>query len=181
MNRGEVGAVLQVLSGAYFNSYKNLDAAQKNNIIMVWAAAFEDEPKELVMVAVQNFVFSDVKGFPPTIGQIKEEISKIKGTHTELTELDAWQMVYKAISNSGHNSKKEYEKLPRIVQKAVGDHKILQQWAMMEIDTVQSVIQSNFMRSFHAKQEAENKMANLPEEMKAIAAKLSGKMMLEGE
>lgn len=65
-----------------------------------------------------------------------------------MTELEAWNIVHKAIYRSTYNSKEEFEKFPEIIKRIVRSHEQLKKWAMMDVDEVNMVIESNFQRSF---------------------------------
>lgn len=69
---------------------------------------------------------------------------------SDLGELEAWALVYKAICRSGYYAEEEFEKLPAVVQKAVGNPANLKEWSTMRIETIQSVEQSHFIRSYRA-------------------------------
>ena len=66
------------------------------------------------------------------------------------TEGDAWRLVKKALSDSGYNAKERFDELPEEVQKAVGGPEMLRQWAMLDSDEVNTVIMSNFQRTYKA-------------------------------
>ena len=89
----------------------------------------------------------------------------------ELSEGEAWALIAKALRNSSYNSEKEFEALPENLQRLVGHPSQLREWASMDTETVQSVVQSNFMRSYRARQESERKMQAMPSD---VRAKLAG-------
>ena len=49
----------------------------------------------------------------------------------------------------------------------VGHPSQLREWASMDTGTVQSVVQSNFMRGYRARQESEKRLAAMPSEIRA--------------
>jgi len=50
------------------------------------------------------------------------------------------------------------------------------EWALMDVETVNSVIQSNFMRSYKAKVAQEKEYAMLPESTKQLIQSITVKM-----
>ena len=92
----------------------------------------------------------------------------------ELSEMDACSMVSKALRNGIYGAEEEFDKLPEVVQQAVGSPSMIRNWAQMECDAVESVIQSNFMRSFRAKKKAQREMAALPADVKETFEQISG-------
>ena len=167
MTREDTIKVLSILRGAYPGFYRDITKQEAESTIVLWAAMFEEEPFELVGAAVKAFITADAKGFPPAIGQIKERIRQIT-TPEEMTEQEAWALVSKAIRKSTYGSVEEFEKLPPEIQAVVHDPGQLRQWALSESDEVETVIASNFMRSFRAKQKNIKEYMALPTEVKRL-------------
>jgi len=63
-----------------------------------------------------------------------------------------------------------------LLQKIVGSPNTLREWALMDVETVNSVIQSNFMRSYRAKMTKMKEYAMLPESTKQLIQSLAAKM-----
>ncbi len=165
MTREDTIKILSVLRGAYPAFYRDITKQEAESTITLWASMFDEEPYDLVGAAVKAFISGDAKGFPPAIGQIKERIRQITKTE-EMTEQEAWAYVSKALRKSTYYSREEFEKLPPEVQAVVHDPEQLRQWAMCEGDEVETVIASNFMRSFRAKQKANKEYMALPSSVK---------------
>lgn len=166
MTREETIKLLSVLKCAYPSFYRDITKQEAERSIQLWMLMF-DEPYELVGAAVKSFIAGDTKGFPPAIGQIKEQI-RLLTRKEEMTEIEAWSYVSKALKNSTYGSEDEFAKLPQEVQAVVHDPGQLRQWAMSQSDEVETVIASNFMRSFRAKQKSSRQYAALPEDVKRL-------------
>lgn len=167
MTREDTIKILSVLRGAYPAFYRDITKQEAESTIALWESMFDEEPYEIVGAAVKAFISGDGKGFPPAIGQIKERIRLIT-TPEEMTEQEAWSLVSKALRNSTYGSEEEFAKLPPEVQAVVHDQGQLKQWAMSPADDVETVIASNFMRSFRAKQKASKEYMALPTEVKRL-------------
>lgn len=167
MTREETIKILAVLRGAYPAFYRDITKQEAESTIALWSSMFDEEPFDLVGAAVKAFIAGDSKGFPPSIGQVKERIRQITQPE-EMTEQEAWAMVSKALRNSTYGSAEEFAKLPPEVQAVVHDPGQLRQWAMSPADEVETVIASNFMRSFRAKQKATKEYLALPTEVKRM-------------
>ena len=167
MTREDTIKILSVLRGAYPAFYRDITKQEAESTIALWESMFDEEPYELVGAAVKAFIAGDGKGFPPAIGQIKERIRQIT-TPEDMTEQEAWAMVSKALRNSTYGSMEEFAKLPPEVQAVVHDPGQLKQWAMSPADEVETVIASNFMRSFRAKQKASKEYMALPTSVKQL-------------
>ena len=167
MTREETIKILSVLRGAYPAFYRDITKQEAESTIELWASMFDEEPYELVGAAVKAFISGDGKGFPPAIGQIKDRIRLITAPE-EMSEQEAWSLVSKAIRNSTYRSEEEFAKLPPEVQAVVHDPGQLRQWAMSPADDVETVIASNFMRSFRAKQKVFKEYLALPTSVKQL-------------
>ncbi len=177
MTREETIKVLAVLKAAYPAFYRGMKADELNGIVNLWASQFEGDDYKTVGAAVQAHIATDTKGYPPHIGAIKEAIRKITQPD-EMSEMEAWGYVASALRNSGYNSVTEFDKLPPVVQRIVGSPSQLREWAMMDSDTVQSVVQSNFMRSYRARAQHEREYLALPENVRELMGQLAGSMAM---
>ena len=177
MTREHMLDLLVVMQAAYPNFYKGMNKAQADAVLDLWATMFADEPPEVVALAVKAHIANDKKGFPPHIGAIKEAIIKLRQPN-EMTEMEAWGYVRKAISNGIYGAQKEFDALPPIVQRLVGSPSQLREWAMMDEDVVASVVASNFQRSYKARAANEREMLALPSDVKAAVAQIAAGMTL---
>ena len=92
----------------------------------------------------------------------------------------SWSLVERACRNGLHGAGEEFEKLPPLIQKAVGSPNQLREWAMMDADTVKSVVASNFMRSFKIYQKRERETAMLPESVRELLTGVTERLALNG-
>lgn len=165
MDKFETTSILAVLRAAYPKFYQGISREEANSIVNLWAEMFADDPAEIVATAVKAMIASRNSNFPPNIGEVKEQIRKITAPDS-MTEQEAWSKIYKAIVNAGYDSKAEFDKLPKSLQRLVGSPQQLFEWSMMDVTTVQSVVASNVMRSFRAIQVQEQEQAKLPQSVK---------------
>lgn len=170
MTRSETLAIMSILKAAYPGYYRDMKRQDAEAVVNLWSEMLADYPANLVAAAVKAHIAGDRKGFPPHIGAIIASIGDVSKP-AELTEGEAWALVAKALRNGGYGSEQEFAALPETLQRLVGHPSQLREWAMMDAGTVQSVVQSNFMRSYRARQESERKMQALPAD---VRAKLAG-------
>lgn len=175
MDRIETLAIMKVLQAAYPNFYKGMTKGAADDIVDLWATMFADDPVEVVAVAVKGHIASDAKGFPPHIGAIKEAIGKLKRPKT-MTEQEAWNVVKNATRNGLYGSKEEFEKLPPLLQKLVGSASQLREWAMMDSETLNSVVGSNFQRSYKVMEAREKERLALPSDVRNVMEQLAAGM-----
>ena len=173
MNYEETLAIMGVLKAAYPQYYRDMKRSEAESVVSLWAEMFKDDPANMVAAAVKAYIASDTKGFPPHIGAIKDAIVKIKAPKS-MTEQEAWLLVKNATRNGLYGSVEEFDKLPPICQKLVGGPSQLREWAMMDSDTLNSVVASNFQRSYKVMEKRDKERLALPSDVRDIMAQLSG-------
>lgn len=170
MTRQEALAVMAMLKTAYPNFYKDLSKEDINAAVNLWATMFSEESIQVVTEAIKALMCT--LKYPPTIADVKEKIAMITQPPT-MTEMEAWEQVRRAISF--YDAQENYNSLPPMLRRLVGSPNQLREWAVMDVETVNSVIQSNFMRSYKAKVAQEKEYAMLPSSTKQLIAELTGK------
>ena len=142
----------------------------------------KDYDFDQAQAGLKIFLTNDTAGFPPVVGQIIDCIHKMTDRKEDiLTEMTAWGLVYKAVCNSGYNSVNEFNALPEIVKNAVGSPERLREWSQLPTDEVQTVIQSNFMRSFKATQIKLKEYRKMPKDIQTIVDKTLKSIENKGE
>lgn len=158
---------MSVLRGAYPHFYRDISKREAYDTINLWTDMFSNDDASIVAAAVKSLIDGDDKGFPPTIGQVKAKMRLLVGSD-ELTEAEAWNLVSKAVKNGLYGAVEEFEKLPPAVKRIVGSPSQLRDWASMDSDTLQSVVASNFQRSYKVVATREKEIAALPDDVKKL-------------
>lgn len=169
---------MTILQANYPDSFRGASDAIVAAKITLWHDFFKDYPKEIVYAASKAFMATDTKGFMPNVGQIAEQIQRLKKPN-EMAPAEAWALVTKALRNSTYGSREEFEKLPPEIQRAVGSPAQLREWAQMDTETVQSVIGSNFQRSFQIRQTRDRDLDKLPGDVRGLIGEVAGRMELD--
>lgn len=172
MTKNQTIQVLKILKKAYPNFYKGFSKEDSKDAIDLWTTMFEDEDVFTVANAVKAHIAVDEKGFPPVIGQIKSKIQALS-QKSIVTEFEAWEKVKNAVRNSLYNSGKEYAKLPENIQRLIGSPLTLREWAMLDVLELDTVVQSNFMRSYRARVEYEKEYLALPKSVREFVKEIS--------
>ena len=167
MTRDDVIKIMSVLRGAYPHFYRDISKQEAYDTINLWTDMFSHDDASVVAAAVKSLIDGDDKGFPPTIGQVKAKMRPLVGSD-ELTEAEAWNLVSKAVKNGLYGAVEEFEKLPPAVKRIVGSPSQLRDWASMDSDTLQSVVASNFQRSYKVVATREKEIAALPDDVKKL-------------
>ena len=82
----------------------------------LWFDGVADLDYEAVRIGLQKY--SMTNSYPPSLSDLR---SFAVHSHTDdpESETHAWNMVYKALGNSGQHAEEEFSKLPEVVQRAV--------------------------------------------------------------
>lgn len=177
MTLQETATIMDILTAAYPHFYGGKNAPDPANTLSLWASVFADDDVQLVAAAVKAIIVADTREFPPTIAHVKEQMQKLTRREA-MTEAEAWTLVSKATRNGLYGSKEEFDKLPPQLQKLVGSPEQLRVWAMMDSDTLHSVVASNFQRSYKVIVQREQTEAKLPRDVLALVSGMSERMML---
>ena len=170
--------ILTLLQAEYPQSFSSMDARTMALKVELWEREFSGENPNLVYAAIRTYMRTPAR-FAPSIGQVREIMNSLTAGE-ELPEQTAWAMVSKACQNGLYGYQKEFAKLPPDVQAAVGAPEQLKAWAMMDADTVESVVASNFMRNFKANKAREKARAALPPELRNIVEGMAETMRIGG-
>lgn len=174
MTRDEIKEMLMVIQAAYPN-YKPQD---KTVAVNTWYMMLKDYEKEVVETALKIYIASDTSGFAPAIGQLIDKINTVTAP-PELNSMTAWGLVSKALRNGCYGAEQEFEKLPMTVKRAVGSPDNLRHWAQSDSKSIETVIQSNFIRTYEAEVRRKNEAAKTPPDVRALIDKISNQKLLE--
>lgn len=161
-----------------FPNYKptNIDYTAK-----VWADMLEEYTYKQIDRALRAYIQTDTSGFAPSIGQLIDKVHTIEKPE-QLSEMEAWSLVSRALRNGYYGAEQEFDKLPRIVQKAVGTPSQLRNWSQTSIESIENVIQSNFMRTYRAVVSREKEIEKMPVRIQEVIKTVNSDSMkrLEG-
>ncbi len=194
MNRTETIQIMAILKIAYPSYYARTSQEDAKNAVALWAEMFADDPAPLVAAAVKALIASDQKGFPPHIGAVKLKLRQLQTPET-MTELEAWRLVRKAIRGASvqlwsrrflpggkidprTSAQRNFEELPPVIQQLVGDPEQLAAWADVPEEKIETVVQSNFMRSYRARAEQLRNYEAIPADLKSLINEASSGLRL---
>ncbi len=175
MTEQETKSVLAYLS-ATWDMAQGRDARE---VLAVWHDLFKADDARLVQAAAKLYVNSHK--FKPTPADIREQM-KLLTQDRDGTEMEAWNLVRKAIHGASmenwsrtltENGPGEpsavvhFKQLPPDVQKIVGGPERLAEWEKLDSKQLETVVQSNFMRSYRSIMAEKEQAALLPENMRA--------------
>lgn len=169
MTMSQTAEMMAILRAAYPRFYVGMTREDASAALNLWHGFFADDDASLVSDAVKAFIASDTKGFPPVVGQIREKLDVInQAVHGfELTPQTAWGLVKRAMKDSAYHSAEQFAELPEVVQEVVGSPSQLHEWAVSNDGVSESVISSNFQRSFAARAAVHKEIRMMPGDVRA--------------
>lgn len=173
MTREETKKIVMVI----VSTYPNWKPADMSFTVDAWASALEAFTYQQISTALKAFIVSDTSGFAPAPGQIIGLLDRVTNNQ-ELNEMEAWLLVSKALRNGYYGAEQEFERLPPIVQKAVGSPSQLRNWSQTDSDSVENVIQSNFMRTYRQELTKNREIRKVPQDTR-FALEQSKNMLIE--
>lgn len=93
MNKEETRLILNTLRVNYPQSYRNMNAEEKQALLNLWCKAFENIPYKFVEEAVYGIISTDIREFAPNIAQVKREIAKKLTPDLDVTATYQWERV----------------------------------------------------------------------------------------
>lgn len=171
MTRDECKKILIILDA----SYPNLKIEDMTSTIDSWFIFLQDYDYKTIEAGLKIFISTSGSSFAPSVSELIAYSRKPK----ELQETDAataWVQVRNAIRRGIYYSHEDFEKFPDDVKKVVGSPSQIYTWAQMESKEIDTVIWSNFKKSYDTIQNRRREFSALPNEVKALIQKT----MIEG-
>lgn len=161
MTKNETAKILAIL-----NAYYPEVGADPEVMVNAWHKILGQHDYVVVEQAVMNFAATDSREYPkfPVPGQIKAQIDLLSKTGDTPEEL--WNVVYKAICNSGYRAQEEFDKLPACCQKWLGGASELKDLGMADIEIVNTVTRGQFLKTIGEIKERQEAQEQLPENVR---------------
>lgn len=169
MTRDEVKKVLIVIE----NTFATFKVENKTQTIDVWYSFLRDIPYEVIDYALKAYIATSGSAFAPSIPQLIAMARKPQEL-SQTDEVTAWRLVRNAIRRGLYYYDEEFKKLPPDVQRVVGEPSQLRDWAMLESETIDSVIQSNFTKRYQTMQKRQTEIEALPESVRGLIGQIGG-------
>lgn len=169
MTISQTAQMMAILRAAYPRFYIGMTDEDAEAALNLWHGFFTDDDASLVSDAVKAFIANDTKGFPPSIGQIREKLDTINQAVNgfELTPQSAWGLVKRAMKDSAYHAAERFAELPEVVREVVGSPSQLHDWAVSDDGVSESVLASNFQRSYAARAEQHRTIRRMPGDVRA--------------
>lgn len=162
MKKTEMVQIITLLAGNY-DSIANKSQTQKELMLNTWYECLGDLDYEIVLQAVKKSIINS--SYPPTIHDIRKNAIEMINPTTKKTAIEAWNEALKMISNGLYMTQEQFESCSPEIQKFFGSVNNVRQQAMLDSDTVNSVIKGQFLKQYDVLVEREREEKMLPETM----------------
>lgn len=163
MTRDETVKIIRIMC----DCYPNYKPSNLSETVDVWNMMLNEYDYSQISTALKAYVHSDTSGFAPSIGQLINKLHEVQSPQ-ELNEMEAWLLVGKALRNGTYGAIEEFNKLPPLVQKAVGSPDNLRNWAQTDSESIENVVQSNFMRTYRTVVNRAKEYQKMPKDIQAL-------------
>ena len=163
MTRDETVKIIRIMC----DCYPNYKPSNLSETVDVWNMMLEEYSYSQISTALKTYVHSDTSGFAPSIGQLINKLHEVQAPQ-ELNEMEAWLLVGKALRNGTYGAVEEFNKLPPLVQKAVGSPDNLRNWAQTDSESIENVVQSNFMRTYRIVVNRAKEYQKMPKDIQTL-------------
>ena len=162
-----IGEMIDLLEANYGEKAFPQDPEKLAKTVKLWKVMFQDDDPKEVLIAVKDCIATLT--FPPKIADIKSRIAQNRLTG-QLTEAEMWQMIRKAVEDSGSYSeaKVQFEHLPKIVQGVAGSPSQLRAWRKVDDEQFETVIMSMCSRTYRTLAQREAGYHALPNDIKQV-------------
>lgn len=157
MTREETQKLLMMIEATYPN-FKISDATP---IINSWHLTLQEFSANDVAIALETFKRTDRSGFAPQVGQLVDCIFKAQDM-AQMSAVEAWGIVSRAVRNSGYNAQKEFDKLPDLCKKVVGSPSQLHNWSQTDLVVLEGSIAKQFQISYEIMAKREREYSRMP-------------------
>lgn len=171
MTTQETLQTMAVLRAAYPMFYSGMGQEDTAATVRLWDTILKDYPYNVVNAAIVALISTRTSTFPPVPGEVVAEIHKLTNPK-QMDGSEAWALVKNAIRNSLYGFHEEFQKLPASVQAAVRSENQLREWAMMEASEVDTVVASNFQRSYRITAARDEEWQRLPSSVRSFVSGL---------
>lgn len=180
MNEKQILMILSILKANYTFWAKGLSETDITAMVMLWKKQFQDYDPNVIANAVQSIIATDTSDYPPNIAKIKQ-MANVLLNGNRLTEQEAWGYIKRALPNASVQAKYDWERFPKEVQELCTP-KDLVDWALNYTeDKIDTVISSNFMRSYRVKVTQNQQQELLPNSVKIAISGIVENMKLENK
>lgn len=166
MNGKEVKEMIEFLQAVYPTYYRSLTQEAMDKYLVSWTVVFEPFDARDMFAGCRAYISANTTGFPPDPGSIVAYANKVRNPADDGSGIEAWNLVRRAVNSPRDQYQAAFDVLPDTVKKIVGSPATLMAWGNVEEAEFDTVIQSNFLRSYEALVQKQNVERRIPDSLK---------------
>jgi len=143
MTRDECKKILMIID-ATFPNFKVNNASET---LDAWYFMLKDFDYTAIANGLRVFVATSGSAFAPSVSELIES-AREPAMLNENDAVSAWNQVRKAIKDSYYHAEEHFAEFDETTKQVVGNPSQLRSWGQMESTEVDSVVWSNFKRSY---------------------------------
>lgn len=124
MEKEQVRKLLTILRTNYPQTFKGWDSEQQQLYMEIWHNGLKNDDYKLALKAIETFIYGEPREFAPNIGQVKNKMFELQPVK-QIDVGSAWDKVVSAARCDWQSAKEEFDKLPAVVQQALGTERFL--------------------------------------------------------
>lgn len=181
MTRSETAKLFMLLHAAYPQFYSNVNEVEANEALALWSDVFSDERSEVVGYALKRLIRTHGR-FPPTIADVVEKIEELKSAaRHEPTNEELWQILREGVMDGLFGAEEHFKEFPPVLKRYCGGPEWLRDHAVIELNIMDTVVKSQFMKQISDLKDRVEYEATLPDGLKAVLQDVSkGKVLNSG-
>lgn len=142
-------------------SYPNWHPRDRDILMDTWYQALQDIPYQAALGAFLAYLTSNTSGFAPGPANIRSMLY-MRAESNDPTAEEEWSKVSSAIRRGSYHAEEEFNKLSPLTQKAIGSPSNIRNLATSDIQTVETVEKSHFIRTYNTLLESEKVRRRMP-------------------
>lgn len=163
MTREECQKLLTIINA----TYPNFNPEDLTATINSWLVFMQDYRYEEMEMALRYYVITSKSPFAPSVSELIAIASRAM-EYSESDAITAWTQVRKAIKRGIYYAEEDFYSLPELAQKVVGYPEQIRSWAQMEAKEIDTVVWSNFKKSYETLQNRKQEQAMLSRSMQSL-------------
>ena len=176
MTLSETAQILAIIKATYPSFMSKASQDDFRATVKIWHSFIGEFDLNTVNTALRALISTRTSEFAPSVGALMDKIYSV--THEQgYTGLERWNLVQKAIRNSGYHAKEEFEKLPQDCKDAVGSHETLRDWALLPMDELGNA-QARFIKSYEVSSKRKREIETMPQDIRALIEDTANKHLL---
>lgn len=163
MTRDECKQLLAIIDA----TYPNFKVANPTETVNIWHTLLGEYEYKVLLMALKTFISTSGSAFAPSVAELIAMTRKPQEL-MQVSEVDVWREVRKAISRGIYYHEEEFEKLSPMAKKMVGESGQLREWAMLPSEDIDTIVQSNFKKRFETMVKREQELQAMPSEIQNL-------------